>query len=78
MLGNDTNVDGDALSVSSVTQGASGTVVINADQTVTDTGDVFGGVGTQIQGPTVRASSSKATDTQAQSDFRWRRAFRRM
>src|SRR5207244_2131784 len=33
-LANDTDVDGDALTVSSVTQGAHGTVVINADGTL--------------------------------------------
>ncbi|MFY9824829.1 MAG: Ig-like domain-containing protein, partial [Thermoanaerobaculia bacterium] len=34
VLGNDTDVDGDTLSVSSVTQGAHGAVVINPDKTV--------------------------------------------
>jgi hypothetical protein len=37
VLANDTDVDGDVLSVSGVTQGASGTVIINADNTVTYT-----------------------------------------
>src|SRR4051812_34823776 len=34
VLGNDTDVDGDTLSVASVTQGAHGTVAINLDKTV--------------------------------------------
>jgi len=34
VLGNDTDVDGDTLSVASVTQGAHGTVTINPDKTV--------------------------------------------
>ncbi len=37
VLGNDSDVDGDSLSVSAVTQGANGTVVINGDNTVTYT-----------------------------------------
>ena len=37
VLANDTDVDGDSLSVLSVTQGQQGSVVINADQTVTYT-----------------------------------------
>src|SRR5207253_10379688 len=34
VLGNDTDVDGDTLSVAAVTQGAHGAVVINPDKTV--------------------------------------------
>ena len=37
VLGNDSDADGDSLSVSAVTQGANGTVVINGDNTVTYT-----------------------------------------
>ena len=37
VLGNDSDVDGDSLSVGAVTQGANGTVVINGDNTVTYT-----------------------------------------
>ncbi len=37
VLGNDSDVDGDSLSVSAVTQGANGSVVINGDNTVTYT-----------------------------------------
>jgi hypothetical protein len=37
VLNNDTDVDGDVLSVSAVTQGSNGSVVINADNTVTYT-----------------------------------------
>ena len=39
VLANDVDVDGDALTVNAVTQGANGTVVINADNTVTYTPD---------------------------------------
>jgi VCBS repeat-containing protein len=37
VLGNDTDIDGDSLTVSSVTDGTSGTVTINADGTLTYT-----------------------------------------
>ncbi|MBI1915389.1 MAG: tandem-95 repeat protein [Planctomycetes bacterium] len=37
VLGNDADVDGDALTISSVTQGAHGTVVVNADGTLSYT-----------------------------------------
>ena len=37
VLGNDSDVDGDSLSVSAVTQGTNGAVVINGDNTVTHT-----------------------------------------
>ena len=37
VLGNDSDLDGDTLSVASVTQGANGTVAINGDNTVTYT-----------------------------------------
>ncbi len=40
VLGNDSDVDGDSLSVGAVTQGANGTVVINGDNTVTYTPNV--------------------------------------
>jgi hypothetical protein len=40
VLANDSDVDGDSLSVSAVTQGANGTVVINGDNTVTYTPNV--------------------------------------
>ena len=39
VLGNDSDVDGDALSLASVTQGANGTVVINPDNTLNYTPD---------------------------------------
>jgi len=44
VLANDTDVDGDALSVVSVTESRNGTIVINADNTITytPTGDYFG------------------------------------
>src|SRR5690606_35403274 len=37
LLGNDTDVDGDTLSIASVTSGTGGTAVLNADGTVTFT-----------------------------------------
>ena len=37
LLGNDTDLDGDALTIASVTSGAGGTAVLNADGTVTFT-----------------------------------------
>jgi hypothetical protein len=39
LLGNDTDVDGDALTIGSITSGANGTAVLNADGTVTFTPD---------------------------------------
>jgi len=47
VLGNDTDPDGDPLSVASVTQGTNGSVAINADDTVTYTPDAdFNGTDT--------------------------------
>lgn len=46
VLANDADVDGPSLSVSSVTQGAHGTVVINAGQTVTYTAALYVGTDT--------------------------------
>ncbi|MCQ4349173.1 cadherin-like domain-containing protein [Pseudomonas stutzeri] len=40
LLGNDSDVDGDSLSIASVTSGTGGTAVLNADGTVTFTPDV--------------------------------------
>ena len=39
LLGNDTDVDGDTLSIASVTSGTGGTAVLNANGTVTFTPD---------------------------------------
>ncbi|MCQ4349168.1 cadherin-like domain-containing protein [Pseudomonas stutzeri] len=39
LLGNDSDVDGDSLSIASVTSGTGGTAVLNADGTVTFTPD---------------------------------------
>src|SRR5690606_18223634 len=39
LLGNDTDVDGDTLSIASVTSGTGGSAVLNADGTVTFTPD---------------------------------------
>ncbi|HEY3567701.1 MAG TPA: Ig-like domain-containing protein [Thermoanaerobaculia bacterium] len=41
VLANDTDIDGPALAVTSVTQGAHGTVAINGDQTVTYTAGLY-------------------------------------
>ncbi|MCQ4349136.1 cadherin-like domain-containing protein [Pseudomonas stutzeri] len=47
LLGNDSDVDGDTLSIASVTSGTGGTAVLNADGTVTFTPDAdFNGVAT--------------------------------
>ncbi|MCQ4349124.1 cadherin-like domain-containing protein [Pseudomonas stutzeri] len=47
LLGNDSDVDGDSLSIASVTSGTGGTAVLNADGTVTFTPDAdFNGVAT--------------------------------
>ncbi|MCQ4349179.1 cadherin-like domain-containing protein [Pseudomonas stutzeri] len=47
MLGNDSDVDGDSLSIASVTSGTGGSAVLNADGTVTFTPDAdFNGVAT--------------------------------
>ncbi|MCQ4349189.1 cadherin-like domain-containing protein [Pseudomonas stutzeri] len=46
-MGNDSDVDGDSLSIASVTSGTGGTAVLNADGTVTFTPDAdFNGVQT--------------------------------
>ncbi|MCQ4349145.1 cadherin-like domain-containing protein [Pseudomonas stutzeri] len=47
LLGNDSDVDGDSLSIASVTSGTGGSAVLNADGTVTFTPDAdFNGVAT--------------------------------
>ncbi|MCQ4349148.1 tandem-95 repeat protein [Pseudomonas stutzeri] len=49
LLGNDSDVDGDSLSIASVTSGTGGTAVLNADGTVTFTPDAdFNGVAVAV------------------------------
>ncbi len=61
VLSNDSDPDGDALSVASVTQGANGTVVVNGDNTVTYT-PVAGFTGTDSFTYTV-SDGNGGTDT---------------
>ncbi|PYQ59813.1 MAG: hypothetical protein DMF53_18175, partial [Acidobacteria bacterium] len=84
VLVNDADIDGPGLSVVSVTQGAHGTVVINADQTVTYTAallyvgsdsftytvsDGAGGTATATVNVTITAPPRVTTGIQARYDF---------
>ena len=83
VLANDADVDGPNLSVSVVTQGAHGTVAINAGQTVTYTASLYigsdtftytvadgaGGTATATANITITAPARVATGLQARYDF---------
>ncbi len=83
VLANDTDIDGPALSVTSVTQGAHGTVGINSGQTVTYTAGLYvgtdsftytvsdgaGGTATATVAVNVTAPQRVATGLQARYDF---------
>ncbi|HSS52695.1 MAG TPA: Ig-like domain-containing protein, partial [Thermoanaerobaculia bacterium] len=83
VLANDTDIDGPSLSVSSVTQGAHGSVAINAGQTVTYTAALYvgtdtftytvsdgaGGTATATVNVTITAPPRIITGIQARFDF---------
>jgi VCBS repeat-containing protein len=83
VLANDTDIDGPALAVTSVTQGAHGTVAINGDQTVTYTAGLYlgsdsftytvsdgaGGSSTAMVTVNLTAPQRVATGIQARYDF---------
>ena len=83
VLANDADIDGPGLSVTSVTQGARGTVVINANQTVTYTASLYvgtdsftytvsdgaGGTATATVNVTLTAPARVASGIQARYNF---------